>query len=124
MRKFGLLYLGPGAWLIWLNLLISFLAVVPVCMEGLAWLIAKGKIPLGDMGILLGSLMLFALAAIGEVGYAVCVPLLLGACVVLLVPKIPWRAKLLTVALEMAACAILYWTMGFIKMQFRHGILG
>jgi hypothetical protein len=124
MRKFGLLYLGPGAWLIGLNLLFSLAALVPVCLEGLVWLLAKGKINLGEMGILVGSLTLLALGAIGEIGYAVCIPLLVGACILLPVPKIPWRVKLVTVALEMTACWILYWTIGFIKMQFRHGILG
>jgi hypothetical protein len=71
-----------------------------------------------------GVLTLFTLAAIGEKGYVVCVPVLLSVCILLLTPKIPWRIKLVAAAVELAACALLYWTIGMIKVQFRHGLLG
>ena len=125
MRRFGLMYRGPRAWLIWLNLLISCAALVPSFLQCFFWLsYASGKY-IGEVAIVPGMFSALLLAAIGEKGYVVCVPVLLPACLLLpallLTPRIPWRVKAVTATVELAALLLMCRTVAMLNLQFQHG---
>jgi hypothetical protein len=125
MRRFSLIYRGPRAWLIWLNVLISCAALVPSllqCFFALSY--ASGKY-IGESAIVPGMFSALLLAAIGEKGYVVCVPVLLPACLLLpallLMPRIPWRVKAVTAAVELAALVLMSRTVAMLNLQFQYG---
>jgi hypothetical protein len=77
MRRIGLLFVGPGAWLVGLNLLICWAALVPCFLEGLSLLSVISIRYIGGFSILSAMFALIVLAAIGKAGYVVCAPGLL-----------------------------------------------
>ena len=95
--------------MIWLNLLVTGIAVVPFLLEGLARLSPRIS---GDWPKFVWFFAFGALDAIGTLGYVVCWPVLLSACILLLTPRIPWKVKLVTASLELGACALLFWDVG------------
>jgi hypothetical protein len=125
MRKIGLLYVGPGAWLVGLNLLICWAALVPCFLEGLSLLSVISIRYIGGFSILSAMFALIVLAAIGKARYVVCAPVLLPACTLLpallLHSKIPWKVKLVTLAVELSALAILLRTVRPLILQYHQG---
>jgi hypothetical protein len=78
MRKIGLPYVGPGAWLVGLNLLICWAALVPCFLEGLSLLSVISIRYIGGFSIFSAMFTLIVLAAIGKARYVVCAPVLLA----------------------------------------------
>ena len=124
MRKVRFLYCGPRAWLVWLNFLIIFVGLFPFFLEGLLWLLGSGKIKIGETGIPIMWVALVLLWEIGQIGYVVCVPFLISACILLMTARIPWKVKLVTIALDLSVCALLFWQVGDSRVSFKHGLLG
>lgn len=114
-------YSGPGAWLIRLNLLIACLTLVPLLIEFGMWLLAVSKVSGGGIIIAVGLMVLWVY---GQFGYVACAPTLILTCVLLLTPKIPWKVKLITAAVGLTSCAVLFWDVRRLGGQLNHGILG
>ncbi len=116
---------GTGAVLVPLNLAISFCALVPFLLEASTVLAFASMRFLGAFALLYGMFTLIALAAIGKAGFVVCVPVLIPACIllpaVLLARKLPWWAKVLTVATELAALALMVSTVDKLHLQYLRG---
>jgi hypothetical protein len=119
MSKFQLAYRGPRAWLIWVNLVISCSILIPFLAEGLIRLILTGKMTVGDSSHIVVLIALLPLLGVAQAGYVLCAPFLLGACILLVTPKIPWRVKLPTVAVELSAGALLFWDVGRLTIFFK-----
>ncbi len=118
---------SPSAVLVWLNLMVSFWALIPTLLvHSIAPAFASMRY-LGGVALLAGMFGLFALPAIGEAGFAICVPVVVPASVLLpallLSRKLPWTVKLLTTAIELAAFGVMYHTVALLHMQYLRGLL-
>lgn len=96
----NLLYRGPRAWLLWLNLLVACIALIPSLIHLCLWLLHESHgFPFGEMSAFPQILGAVTLASIGENDFLAGIPVLLAS---LLVPfllcssRIPWRARILT----------------------------
>jgi hypothetical protein len=99
--------------------------MVPSLLQCLFWLsYASGKF-IGELAIVPGMFSALLLAEIGEKGYAVCVPVLLPACVLLpalvLTSRIPLRVRLVTATVELAALVLMSTTVVMLSLQFQRG---
>jgi hypothetical protein len=121
MRGLRWLYRGPRAWLIWLNLVISCAAVIPLLIGVLLQILSKLR---GDWVAIPTWFGLVMLLEVAHIGYVACLPPVLSVCILLLTPRIPWRVKLATAAVEAAVCAALFWDISLLKVQFKNGLLG
>jgi hypothetical protein len=115
-----MLYRGPGAWLIWLNLVISCSVLIPFLSEGVIRFILTSGIRFGDWWHIAVLIALLPLAGVAAAGYVLCVPFLLGVCILLAAPKIPWRVKLPVAVLELGAGALLFWDIGRVTEGFKN----
>ncbi|HKH98407.1 MAG TPA: hypothetical protein VJ999_04805 [Candidatus Sulfotelmatobacter sp.] len=120
------LYRGPKAWLVWLNLLVACVALVPSFLECSLWLLRTGGLdrPLGEFAAfpeVFGGMLLIAIA---ENAYIVCVPVLL-ACVLLVLlvrtPAIPSRVRTITAVLVTVALIAMLVNVGVLYLQYQHG---
>jgi len=120
------LYRGPKAWLVWLNLLVACVALVPSFLECSLWLLRTGGLdrPLGEFAAfpeVFGGMLLIAIA---ENAYIVCVPVLL-ACVLLVLlvrtPAIPSRVRTITAVLVTVALIAMFVNVGVLYLQYQHG---
>jgi hypothetical protein len=112
-----LIYGGPSWWLIWLNIFLTCIGVMP----GLLVLTLKFLSMLrGDWTALPIFVVLAVLELVGQVGYVPCLIVFLSACILLLIPAIPWRVRLVTAAVEISASAYLVWVISVLRAQPRH----
>jgi len=124
MRGFNFLYRGPKSWLVRLNLVVSFVALSPILIEISLWALAASRVNLGEAGMMFMGVSLVILWVIGQAGYIACVPGVLAACALLIVPDIPRRVRLITAALSVASCIVFVLEVGRLRTQLNHGILG
>ena len=124
MRGFNFLYRGPKWWLVWLNLVISFVALAPILIEISLWALTASKVNWGEAGMMFMGVSVVILWIIGQAGYIACIPGVLAACVLLIVPGIPRKVRLITAALNVASCIVLVLDVGRLRTQLNHGILG
>jgi hypothetical protein len=116
---------SAGAVLVPVNLAILGCALIPYLLQfSTAPAFASMRF-LGGLALLYGMFTLIALAAIGKAGFIVCVPILSLACLLLpallLARKLPWWVKLLTVAAELAALALMVRTVDRLHLQYLRG---
>jgi hypothetical protein len=69
MRRFGLLYDGPGAWLVWLNVLIGCAALIPTLLQRSFFVFHESGKFVGQTAFLPEMFSMLLLLAIGEKGY-------------------------------------------------------
>lgn len=126
MNRTNIMYRGPRAWLIWFNLLLACLSLVPYILAVIifpalirmmeSWHLESLKLPAMVVFLLLG--------AISELGAAAYAAVLVSTVILLSVPGIPWKVKVLTAAIELGACAVLWYTVTQLKGQFSHVLFG
>ena len=124
MRGFNSLYRGPKSWLVRVNLAVSFVALLPVVIEISMWALAASRVNLGGAGTMFIGVSLIILWVIGQIGYIVCVPGIMAAAALLIVPDIPRKVRLITAALSVASCIVLIIDVARLRAQLNHGILG
>jgi hypothetical protein len=124
MRGLNFFYRDPKSWLVRLNLVVSFVALVPIVIEISLWALTASRVRLGEAGMMLIGVPLIILWAIGQIGYVVCVPGVLAASALLFVPDIPRKVRLITAALSVASCIVLVLEVGRLRTQLNHGTLG
>lgn len=105
-RKLWLLctYHGPSAWLVWLNLVITFFSFTPVALYALV--VAGGLLGWDNVILMFAYLLSRALL---ELGYVILIPILLAGGVMFAWPRIPLKVKAVTGVIELAVCAPLPW---------------
>ena len=123
MRGFNFPYRGPRSWLIELNIAISFVELFPILIEISIWALTASRVNLGESGIVLRGVPVI-LWAIGQIGYVACVPGLLAASALLVIPDIPRKARAITAALSVVSWIILVLDLARLRSQLNHGILG
>jgi hypothetical protein len=124
MRGFNFPYRGPKSWLIKLNIAISFVELFPILIEISIWALTASRVNLGEPGIVLRGVPVIILWAIGQIGYVACVPGLLAASALLVIPDIPRKARTITAAVSVASWIILVLDLARLRSQLNHGILG
>lgn len=124
MRGFNFPYRGPKSWLIELNIAISFVELFPILIEISIWALTASRVNLGEPGIVLRGVPVIILWAIGQIGYVACVPGLLAASALLVIPDIPRKARAITAALSVVSWIILVLDLARLRSQLNHGILG
>jgi hypothetical protein len=124
MRGLNSLYRGPKSWLVKLNLAFSFVALFPIMFEISMWALAASRVNLGEAGAMFMGISLVILWVIGQIGYVACVPGILAASALLMVPDIPRKVRLIIATLSMASCIVLVLDVARLRAQLNHGILG
>jgi len=121
-----LLYRGPKAWLVWLNLLVACAALLPTLVECCLWLLHVGAWRLlGEFAAFPAVFGAAFLAAIGENWYIASIPVLLAYPFIyrlLRTSEIPSRVRIRTALLETLAFLILFVNVGVLNWQYRHGV--
>jgi hypothetical protein len=124
MRGVNFPYRGPNGWLVWLNLAIPCVVLVPILIEVCMWALAASKVNLGEPGVVFMGVSLVILWVIAQTGYVACIPGVLAACLLLIVPGIPRKVRLTMAALNVAACIVLVLDVARLRAQLNRGILG
>jgi hypothetical protein len=124
MRGFNFSYRGPKSWLVKLNIVLSFIALLPIVIEVAIWALTASRVNLGEPGMMLIGVPLMILWAVAQFGYIACVPGLLAASALLIVPDIPRKVKVTTAVISVVSCIILVLDLARLSAQFNHGILG
>lgn len=124
IRATRFLYRGPRAWVVWLNLGISCITLVPLVQLFVVWLFTKHQVLSGDTNVLVGGFAYLFLAASSEIPYGVCAIIVLLTCWLLLVREIPLKVRCVTAAIEVGACAQLVWMLHSLKAAFQYGPFG
>ncbi len=121
-----LLYRGPKAWLVSLNLLVACVALFPTIVECCLWLLHAGAWRLlGELSAIPAVFGAAFLAALGESWYVVSIPILLACLFIHLLfrtPEIPARVRMTTALLVTVAFLILLVNVGVLNWQYRHGV--
>lgn len=65
MPGFNPLYRGPRSWLVWLNILVSFGALVPILIESSVVLLVARKVNWGEWGIMFMGLNIATVWIVG-----------------------------------------------------------
>lgn len=123
LRYIPFRYRGPAAWLVWLNVALSFLALTPLVLFFFLWLNHRFQF-LGETQLLLGFFALLLLGAISEISYWVIAPVLVTCFALLISRNIPLKVRLVTGAIQIAACVQLLWIMHGLKIDFKYGLFG
>lgn len=120
-----LLYRGPRAWLVWMNLLVACVALIPSLLEICLWLLHESHgFPFGELSAIPQIFGAKILGMIGENGFLAGIPVLL-ACV--LVPlllsasRIPVRARMVTALAVVAALMVMFVQVTELHRQFLQG---
>jgi hypothetical protein len=124
MRGLNSLYRGPKSWLVKLNLVISIVTLSPIVIEISMWAVTASKMKLGEPGMMVVGVSLVILWVIGQIGYVGCVPGLLAGAVLLIVPDIPRKVRVITAVLSVVSCIVLVLDVARLRAQLNHGILG
>jgi hypothetical protein len=124
MRGFNSLYRGPKSWLVTLNLAVSLVALSPIVIEISLWALAASRVNLGEAGTMFMGVSLVILWVIGQTGYIACIPGILAASALLIVPDIPRKVRLITATVSVASCIVFALEVGGLRTQLNHGVLG
>jgi hypothetical protein len=123
VRRFGLLYDGPGARLVWLNVLIGCAALIPTFLQCSFFVFHESGKFVGQTSFLPEMFSMLLLLAIGEKGYVLCIPALLPACILLpaliLTQSIPKPIKLMTAVGVVMALLIMSRTVAWLTVLFQ-----
>jgi hypothetical protein len=121
--------LGSESIWIWLNVMVSFCAIIPsvlkyVMLYAFATMGYLGR--LGGFALIGGLFILFVLLPfIAKTGVIVCAPVAILAAILLSLllasRKIPWTAKLLTLAFDLSALYLMYHSVAELHVQYLHG---
>jgi len=88
------------------------------------WAVTASKMKLGEPGMMVVGVSLVILWVIGQIGYVGCVPGLLAGAVLLIVPDIPRKVRVITAVLSVVSCIVLVLDVARLRAQLNHGILG
>lgn len=108
------------------NFLLAAIACVPLLLRGLMMLAILSTKYLDGLGAILMMGTFIAVAALGKIGYPLCIPVfILGGIFILallLNSKVPWIIKLATAAIELAAFFGMYQNMGVLIVFYQRGL--
>jgi len=111
--------------LVWLNLLVACVALLPSFLECSLWLLHESHgYPLGELAAFPQVFGAMLLGAIGQNWYVACFPVLLACLLVprlLRAPEIPSQVRMRTALIVAAAITIMLLNVGLLYLQYRHG---
>lgn len=98
-------YRGPSAWLVWLNLVITFFAFSPLMLYAVA--VTGVLLHFTNNLFFMFAFLLFG--AFSQLNRAMLISILLASCIMFASRKIPLKVKAVTGVIELTACAQLLW---------------
>jgi hypothetical protein len=107
-------YRGPSAWLVWLNLLVTFFAFSPLVLYAVA--VAGVLLHFTNNPFFMFAFLLFG--AFSQLNRAMLISILLVSCIMFASRKVPLKVKAVTGVIELAACAQLLWFLHMAKIGF------
>lgn len=120
-----LLYRGPRAWLVWLNVLVACVALIPSLLDFCLWLLHESHgFPFGELSAIPQVFGAKILADIGENGFLAGIPALLACILVPLLlsaSRIALRARMVTALAVVATLMVMFVQVSELHRQFLQG---
>ena len=121
----SLLYRGAKAWLVWLNLCVACVALIPSFLELCLWMLHESHgFALGELSAIPQVMGAKMLGIVGENGFLAGIPTLL-ACVfvplLLCTSRIPLRARIVTALIVVTTLVVMFLQVVELHRQFLHG---
>ena len=96
---------------------ILFPALVVGYLQNLQWF---GRI-IGETALLIGYFSVLALMIIEDAGQTMCLVVWALIGVLLLIPVLKWKVRLIWAMIQISASAVLFWIVAVLKAQPLHG---